>query len=106
MRYLLDTHVWLWSLESPGKLPAKIRHLIYDAESLPFRLSAISPWEVIKKECMGRLTLSCPVRDWLSKGIRGCAGEVKLSIIHGYCLTSPNKRMGRALSISVKPKRV
>ncbi len=69
MRYLLDTHVWIWSLESGDNLPAKVRRLLGDASNLPFGLSAISPWEAVKKEAMGKLKLSTPIRSWLTKAV-------------------------------------
>lgn len=70
MTYLLDTHVWIWSLESADKLPAKVIHTLYDADSLPFGLSAISLWEAAKKECVGHLKLSLPTRAWLTQSLR------------------------------------
>lgn len=65
MKYLLDTHAWIWALEAPEKLPAPIREVLLEQDHLPFGLAAISPWEVAKKESKGRLHLSMPVRQWV-----------------------------------------
>jgi hypothetical protein len=34
VRYLVDTHVWLWLLESPGKLSPTVRTALEHAEDL------------------------------------------------------------------------
>ncbi len=66
MKYLLDTHAWIWALEAPEKLPDPIRALLLEPDHLPFGLAAISPWEVAKKESKGLLQLSMPVRQWVA----------------------------------------
>ena len=68
MKYLLDTHVWVWLLEGDERVPPETRRLLNDSRSLPFGLSAISPWEIAKKMALGKLTLSVPGRDWIRKG--------------------------------------
>lgn len=65
VKYLLDTHAWIWALEAPEKLPDPIRALLLEPDHLPFGLAAISPWEVAKKESKGLLHLSMPVRQWI-----------------------------------------
>ena len=66
MKYLLDTHAWIWALEAPEKLPDPIRAMLLKSDNLPFGLAAISPWEVAKKESKGLLQLSMPVRQWVA----------------------------------------
>lgn len=70
MRYLLDTHVWIWARENPGKVPEGVRRLVLSRESMPLGLSAISPWEAAKKASSGKLTLLAPVRQWLTDAVR------------------------------------
>ena len=67
MKYLLDTHAWIWALEAPEKLPNPIRAMLLESDNLPFGLAAISPWEVAKKESKGLLHLSMPVRQWVER---------------------------------------
>jgi PIN domain nuclease of toxin-antitoxin system len=53
MRVLLDTHLLLWALGSPSKLPAAARKLINDANVY---VSAASIWEVSIKAALGKLS--------------------------------------------------
>jgi PIN domain nuclease of toxin-antitoxin system len=45
MRFLLDTHIWLWSLREPHKLTSEVHQALGDPGNSRF-LSAISIWEV------------------------------------------------------------
>jgi PIN domain nuclease of toxin-antitoxin system len=54
VRVLLDTHLLLWALAQPAKLPAKARKLIEGAEVM---VSAASIWEIGIKSALGKLTL-------------------------------------------------
>jgi PIN domain nuclease of toxin-antitoxin system len=53
MRVLLDTHLLLWALGSPSKLPAAARKLINDANVY---VSAATIWEVSIKAALGKLS--------------------------------------------------
>ena len=53
MRVLLDTHLLLWALGSPSKLPAAARKLINDANVY---VSAASIWEISIKAALGKLS--------------------------------------------------
>lgn len=70
MKYLLDTHVWIWAMDDPGSLPADVRAELLKPANLPFGLSAISVWEACKKESAGKLRLSSPIRQWFASAIR------------------------------------
>ena len=66
---LLDTHIWVWLVsESPQLSP---RHLqsIQQHEAAGLGVSIISCWEVAKLVEKGRLTLNCPVADWISAAL-------------------------------------
>ncbi|MCC6152789.1 MAG: type II toxin-antitoxin system VapC family toxin [Candidatus Hydrogenedentes bacterium] len=70
MKYLLDTHTWIWWHTRPAKLSAKVKGLI----SRPARyeellLSAISVWEFCKLLEKGRLALSCETEDWIQRAL-------------------------------------
>jgi PIN domain nuclease of toxin-antitoxin system len=57
MRVLLDTHILLWALGEPGKLPAAARRSIVDpANEILF--SAASVWEIAIKAELGRIGFS------------------------------------------------
>lgn len=70
MSYLLDTHVWLWAMDRPDELPAKVRRELLRAGNLPLHLSVISVWEISRKESLGKLRLALPMRSWLDAAIR------------------------------------
>lgn len=65
--YLLDTNIWLWIVEDPSQIPAKMKDIVKNADNYPFFLSAISVWEVAKKASLGKLGLSIPIQDWMDK---------------------------------------
>ena len=53
MRFLLDTHLLLWTLTTPDRLDARTRNLVEDpANEVMF--SAASIWEIAIKSALGR----------------------------------------------------
>jgi len=52
VRVLLDTHLLLWALAAPARLPPKARRVIRDADVY---VSAASIWEVSIKAALGKL---------------------------------------------------
>jgi PIN domain nuclease of toxin-antitoxin system len=53
VRVLLDTHLLLWALSAPARLPPRARRLIQDADVY---VSAASIWEISIKAALGKLT--------------------------------------------------
>jgi len=67
MKYLLDTHTWVWWYMHPQKLSRKVTNLIGDTNGYDeLLLSAISPWEFCKLLEKGRMAISCNPEDWLN----------------------------------------
>jgi PIN domain nuclease of toxin-antitoxin system len=62
MRLLLDTHILLWALAEPRKIPKKTRTQLESADN-EVLFSAASLWEVAIKVQTGRLTLPVPLDD-------------------------------------------
>ena len=54
MRYLLDTHVLLWTTLEPAQLSAEVRETL-DAPGADVAASIVSLWEIAIKHRMGRL---------------------------------------------------
>lgn len=52
MRVLLDTHLLLWALGAPARLPPRARRIIRDADVY---VSAASIWEISIKAALGKL---------------------------------------------------
>jgi PIN domain nuclease of toxin-antitoxin system len=66
MKYLLDTHVWIWWNMNPGQLSRKAKRLIADSGNYQeLLLSAISPWELCKLIEKKRLTIACDPEEWI-----------------------------------------
>lgn len=53
MRLLLDTHLLLWALGAPSKLPTRARSLVAKSDVY---VSAASIWEIGIKSALGKLT--------------------------------------------------
>ena len=53
MKYLLDTHVLLWAVNEPSRLPQSVQALIEDSSN-EIIFSAASIWEVVIKNGLGR----------------------------------------------------
>jgi len=67
MKYLLDTHTWVWWYMNPQKLSRRVTNLIGDTTRYDeLLLSAISPWEFCKLLEKGRIAISCSPEDWLN----------------------------------------
>jgi PIN domain nuclease of toxin-antitoxin system len=66
---VLDTHIWIWWIHGDPALPASARALIDSSETTGIAVSAISCWEVAKLAERGRLTLPCPVLEWLQQAL-------------------------------------
>ncbi len=64
MTYLLDTNAWLFGYVNEGALPNEIQELLA-ARNAQFGLSAISLWEVGKKNQIGKLQLHQALGAWL-----------------------------------------
>ena len=66
---VLDTHIWVWWVHGDPALPASTRALLDSAEQAGIAVSAISCWEIAKLVERGRLTLPCPVLEWLQQAL-------------------------------------
>jgi len=70
MKYLLDTHTWIWWNMHPQKLSAKVRSLIATpAQYDELLLSAISLWEFAKLLEKQRLGISCAPEEWMREAL-------------------------------------
>jgi len=65
---VLDTHVWVWWLSDPEKLPARARRTVMEAAGdRAIYISAISAWEIALLASRGRLTFTMDAQDWITK---------------------------------------
>jgi PIN domain nuclease of toxin-antitoxin system len=63
VRYLLDTHVLLWLLGDPGRVPEHVRDELADP-AVTLLVSAASALEVATKQRLGRLDVGDLVGFW------------------------------------------
>ncbi len=66
---ILDTHIWVWWVHADSALSASTRETLDAAEQTGLGVSAISCWEVAKLVERGRLSLPCPVLDWIKQAL-------------------------------------
>ncbi|MFC1616810.1 type II toxin-antitoxin system VapC family toxin [Candidatus Margulisiibacteriota bacterium] len=70
MKYLLDTHTWIWINLHPEKLTKKIRSLLINNSNYEeLLISAISIWEFCKLLEKKRLVISCDPEEWIHKAL-------------------------------------
>lgn len=61
---VLDTHIWIWSVQGDQRLRNEHEEVIEAHENSRIGVSAISLWEVSKAVELERLVLSVPLEDW------------------------------------------
>ena len=69
MKYLMDTHTWIWWHLKPESLSPKALQTIQSGRYDELLLSAISIWEFSKLLEKRRLTISCDGRFWISEAL-------------------------------------
>ena len=94
MKYLLDTHTWIWWHMNPANLSPTVKQIISDVDTYDeMLLSAISPWEFCKLLEKNRLGISGHPEDWLSVALQMPKFRlVELSPLISYrstCLPQP-----------------
>lgn len=66
---VLDTHIWVWWVHGDPSLPVPVRARLEAAESTGLGVSIISCWEVAKLVERKRLSLPCPLVEWLRQAL-------------------------------------
>ena len=64
MRFLLDTHIFLWLNNEPAKLSPAL-HLICDDPANELFISLVSLWEIQIKQQLGKLKFDVPWQQML-----------------------------------------
>ena len=84
MRYLLDTHVWLWMLAAPERIRKDIWPTLLDRDQ-ELLLSAASSWEIAIKYRLRRLELPAPPEEFVPHYLRE-SGVAGFPIQHRHAL--------------------
>lgn len=68
MKLLLDTHIWIWALNQPEQLSAKVRRALQRPANELY-LSPVSVWEARHLERRGRIRLRQPFELWVKQAL-------------------------------------
>jgi PIN domain nuclease of toxin-antitoxin system len=66
LRLLLDTHIWLWSLNEPQRLGKRVLQELKNPTN-ELWLSPISTWEALTLSAKGRIQLPADLARWVMK---------------------------------------
>jgi len=61
-KLMLDTHVLLWTIGNSDELSPQVTELLCNRENAVF-ISAISLWEIVLKQSVGKLELNFAIED-------------------------------------------
>ena len=64
MRFLLDTHIWIWSEALPSRLTRRVSKAL-DGPENEIWLSPVSTWEVLLLARRGRIRLAPGPESWI-----------------------------------------
>ncbi|MDM8558226.1 type II toxin-antitoxin system VapC family toxin [Candidatus Parabeggiatoa sp. HSG14] len=79
MTFLLDTHIWLWSLLEPDKLKQKVTEVLQNPQNELF-ISPITIWETLILAEKQKIKLNLPAQEWIQEALkRGKVQEIPLS---------------------------
>jgi PIN domain nuclease of toxin-antitoxin system len=84
MKYLLDTGVWIWSVQAPERIARKARTVLADLRQDVF-LSAASSWEIAIKAAAGKLILPEPAASYVPRRMAD-QGLRPLPVTHQHAL--------------------
>ena len=84
MRYLLDTHVWLWLLADSERIHPDLRSELRDGRT-GLLLSAASSWEIAIQWAIGRLPLPEPPATYVPSRMQR-SGVGSLAVEHAHTL--------------------
>jgi PIN domain nuclease of toxin-antitoxin system len=68
MKYLLDTHIWLWASVQPDRLSARVAKALTDAQN-ELWLSPVSVWELTILCRKGRFRVRPDIPTWVAQSL-------------------------------------
>jgi PIN domain nuclease of toxin-antitoxin system len=66
LRLLLDTHIWLWSLNEPHRLGKRVLQELRNPDNERW-LSPVSTWEALMLNAKGRIHLPADIGAWVAQ---------------------------------------
>ena len=86
MKILLDTHVWVWSQESPEQLGSTARDILANEENELF-VSPVSSLEISRLVWGERLTLAGRLQTWISESLNALLADT-LPLTHEIAIAA------------------
>lgn len=74
MNLLLDTHVWIWAVETPERLGPKTRKALLDP-AIPIAVCCVSTLEIARLVFSGDILFRIPLGDWVDQSLRHLRGD-------------------------------
>jgi PIN domain nuclease of toxin-antitoxin system len=68
MKYLLDTHIWIWSFTQASQLTGRVAKVLADPQN-ELWLSPVSVWELTILCRKGRLQVHPDIETWVKKSM-------------------------------------
>jgi PIN domain nuclease of toxin-antitoxin system len=68
MKFLLDTHIWIWSVLEPEKIAPGVAKMLEDPANEKW-LSPISIWELMILVEKGRVELDLDTEEWVAQAL-------------------------------------
>jgi len=62
VKYLWDTHAWIWAANNDAQLSRRVHQLLLNSEPAGHAIADISLWETAMLAGRGRVTLTAPIR--------------------------------------------
>jgi PIN domain nuclease of toxin-antitoxin system len=84
LKFLLDTHIWLWLLQNPARLRRSVLEALKDTKN-ELWLSPISTWEALTLHHEGRIRLHADLATWL---VQATAGTQEAPLTHEIALAA------------------
>ena len=81
MTYLLDTHAFLWILNTPEGFSARVQSILVDRSAI-LLISIATPWEIAIKVATGKLDAADILDDFEGAVTRGRFTSLETTIQH------------------------
>jgi PIN domain nuclease of toxin-antitoxin system len=86
---LLDTHVWIWAIEEPERIPTHTFEVVRDQDVVV--ASTISCWEIAMLVAKKRVKLSADPETWIRRAMQVPAFELEPLSAHAARLAGSDE---------------
>ena len=84
MRLLLDTHVWIWSQQDPGRLGTRTQGMLVARDHESF-VSSMSTLELARLVAVGAIVPSITLQEWVERSIEALQART-LDVSHAVAI--------------------